>query len=107
MRPMLPRIIHIPLSGRDRKYCARQLFIKEITPVKLSIAIAAILMFATPSFAQGPRAQYGGQGPCAAEVAKFCSHVAADTQARNACLRNHRDQLSPACRASGQRTKGR
>lgn len=74
--------------------------------MKLIIAIAAILIFATPSFAQGPRAKYGGQGPCAAEVAQFCSHVATDTQARNACLRKHRDQLSSACRASGQRTKG-
>lgn len=74
--------------------------------MKLIIAIAAILIFATPSLAQGPRAKYGGQGPCAAEVAQFCSHVATDTQARNACLRKHRDQLSPACRASGQRTKG-
>ena len=27
-------------------------------------------------------------------------------QARGACLRSHRDRLSPACRNSGQRSKG-
>jgi hypothetical protein len=44
----------------------------------------------------GAEGKYGGQGPCAAEVAQFCSHVATDLRLANACLKS-RDQLSRLC----------
>lgn len=72
----------------------------------LSLALVTSADITAAHAQQGKGAKYGGGGPCASDVAKFCSHAANDRAARNACLANNRANLSAECRAAGQRARG-
>lgn len=58
------------------------------------IAVAGLLLsggVATPASAE--------ERPCAADARTFCAHVErGDRQARARCLKEHLDELSPACK---------
>ncbi len=47
------------------------------------------------------------QGPCKADVQKFCKDVTPGGGRVIACLKAHEDKLSPECKAAGQKAKER
>ena len=65
----------------------------------LSLAIALASSTAAASFAQGGPAGGGLRQACGADMAKLCPN-AAPGDARRQCMRDHRDQLSDACKSA-------
>lgn len=45
------------------------------------------------------------QGPCTADIQKFCPNVKPGLGAIAKCLQEHKTQLSPTCRAEGEKLK--
>jgi len=66
----------------------------------------AIVIMAFALFAAGLAADAGAQqrrdGPCAADVKKFCGDVKPGQGAIAKCMKAHEAELSPACRESSK-----
>ncbi len=76
-------------------------------------AIYAVLMLTVISgsaFAQKPTPGTnpgGGGNPCRGDAMRLCSEFMSDPQARIACMRRHRTELSPACLDQARQQRGR
>jgi hypothetical protein len=69
-----------------------------VTSLVLAVALATS---PSPAAASDPAPADVGVtgGPCRADVERLCSDVPAGGGGRARCLREHRDQVSPECRA--------
>src|SRR5258706_9409688 len=71
--------------------------LKSIKSLNLAI-IAAAMSFAFAGTAFSAEATAPSPA-CAADMTKLCPGVEAHTDAARSCMREHRDQFSPACRS--------
>lgn len=72
------------------------------------LSFLAAVLFTSPAALAGPGpGPGGGHGPCAAEVQKFCASVQPGGGRVMECLKSHEADLSPACRARGEKGKAR
>jgi len=67
--------------------------------VILGLAVALASSTAAASFAQGGPAGGALRQACGADMAKLCPN-AAPGDARRQCMRDHKDQLSSACKSA-------
>ncbi len=64
--------------------------------IRNAVATLAIALFAA-SVAAGAGAQQRREGPCAADVKKFCGDVKPGQGAIAKCMKAHEAELSPTC----------
>src|SRR2546427_2721432 len=69
--------------------------------IRNAVATLAIALFAA-GVAAGAGAQQRREGPCAADVKKFCGDVKPGRGAIAKCMKAHEAELSPACRESSK-----
>ena len=69
--------------------------------IRNAIATMAIALLAA-GVAAGAGAQQRREGPCAADVKKFCGDVKPGQGAIAKCMKAHEAELSPACRESSK-----
>jgi hypothetical protein len=74
-----------------------------MSPNRLAFGLLVLAMAAAgpPAFAADPEPADVGVtgGPCRADADRLCKDVPAGGGGRARCLREHRDQVSPECRA--------
>lgn len=71
---------------------------------KAVVLAGVVLILAAPSFAQSHHGK-GGDGPCKADIEKFCKDVPKGGGAVMKCLKEHQSELSPACQEKGKEMK--
>ncbi len=69
--------------------------------IRNAVVTMAIALFAA-GVASGAGAQQRREGPCAADVKKFCGDVKPGQGAIAKCMKAHEAELSPACRESSK-----
>ena len=62
------------------------------------VAVAALSSFATAGFAAGP-SYAEKRAACSGDAMQFCASLIPDMSRIEGCLRAHRSQLSPTCKA--------
>lgn len=75
---------------------ASSVFIRKAVTGSLAVVIAALVAFpamAAPGEGKGP-----GSGPCAEDMAKFCKDVQPGGGRILKCMKEHENELSPACK---------
>lgn len=70
------------------------------TSALITIAFALVLSAALPA-----RPAVAQRGPCAADAQKFCGGL--ERASRKFCMKQHRDELSPACRTAREEKRDR
>lgn len=70
------------------------------------VALAAAALLAAPILARADDAP-PAEGACKADIQKFCSDVKPGGGAIIKCLKDHAADLSPECKARGERVKAR
>ena len=64
--------------------------------------VSLVFVLFTAAVAADAGAQQRGEGPCAADVKKFCGDVKPGQGAIAKCMKAHETELSPACRESSK-----
>ncbi len=77
---------------------------KQAERIYLGVLIAAFLIVG-PMFAA--RASAADKNPCAQDIAKFCKDVKPDFRSIMACLEEHENELSDACKTHEAKMGGR
>ena len=69
------------------------------------LSLTATLVFSSMAFAQDATPTPAGKGPCAADVAQFCSGIEHGDGRLMKCLHANKDKVSAECKASHEKMK--
>jgi hypothetical protein len=72
---------------------------------KILIAITAIALFTLPASAE--RGKGKKNGPCKADIEKFCGDKKGDRKAMKACIKENKDKFSAECKAKKEEHKAK